>query len=849
VSAGPAGLPVPGGRNIKGADSHGCRPTVTRRLLIFAVLAALAASLQVMWAVPAGAQAQQGARAGVDPKVEQLISGFATRIDTLEQQMRVAAEDDNRLVDIRNQLETIGRELLAASVALGPRLNEINARLEQIGPPPAEGQPAEPAGLAEERTSLQQEKAAINALLGTAENLSVRISRLVEEIAELRRTLFASQLTRRYDILTALNAQVVDEAVAEARDLYNRFSSWLQFSLRFKLNSVLFAAFFALAAAALLLIGGRRLFGRLIHRDPAAEDPPYITRLSVAFWSTFLSAAAVCVFLVTTYFLLSYFNVMRPDVAEILATLFNVIATVYFINRLARATFSPRLPNWRLVAMGTPAARTLFWLVWATAIVTGFDFVLNRVNLVLASPLSLTIAKSLLATVLVGLLVVAIATVKPYVDDEGRPKPWPAPLRFVLYTLGFATILAAVLGYIGLARFISQQIVVTGAILATMYLGHLSSRAISDLGSLRHTRFGRWLDDRFHFDEATEDQVGLALSIVLHLVILMVGVPLILLQWGFQWGDISTWALRIVYEIRIGSVSFSLVGLATGVLVFFLGYFATRWFQSWLDGSVMTRGKVDAGVRNSIRTVVGYAGIALAVLVGVSAAGIDLSNLALVAGGLSLGIGFGLQNIVQNFVSGLILLAERPFKAGDWIEAGGISGNVRRISVRATEIETFRKQTVILPNSQLINNQVANWTHRNKLGRIDIKANAAYGSDPRKVQALLLSIADAQPQVLKNPAPLCIINNLGDNAIEFELRFFLADITASAAIQNEVRFLILESFAREGIAVPYSPRSFHPAELMPTAAGATPNTEASKASPNSPASEVSAGPRRRAKKP
>src|SRR5690606_37654713 len=127
-------------------------------------------------------------------------------------------------------------------------------------------------------------------------------------------------------------------------------------------------------------------------------------------------------------------------------------------------------------------------------------------------------------------------------------------------------------------------------------------------------------------------------------------------------------------------------------------------------------GRVDVGVRNSVGTAVGYAGVALAGLVGLSAAGIDLSNLALVAGALSLGIGFGLQNIVNNFVSGLILLAERPFKVGDWIEAGGVEGNVRKISVRATEIETFRRQTVIMPNSQFINSAVGNWTHRNRLG-------------------------------------------------------------------------------------------------------------------------------------
>ncbi|RUY15702.1 mechanosensitive ion channel, partial [Mesorhizobium sp. M7A.F.Ca.CA.001.13.2.1] len=183
---------------------------------------------------------------------------------------------------------------------------------------------------------------------------------------------------------------------------------------------------------------------------------------------------------------------------------------------------------------------------------------------------------------------------------------------------------------------------------------------------------------------------------------------------------------------------------------------------------VMARGKVDTGVRNSIRLAVGYAGVALAALVGISAAGIDLSSLALVAGALSLGIGFGLQNVVSNFVSGLILLAERPFKVGDWIVAGDVSGTVKKISVRATEIETFQRQSVILPNSNLINNAVGNWTHRNKLGRVDIKVGVAYGSDVKQVHAVLLEIARSHPMVLKNPEPFVLFSNFGPAALEFE---------------------------------------------------------------------------------
>jgi potassium efflux system protein len=398
--------------------------------------------------------------------------------------------------------------------------------------------------------------------------------------------------------------------------------------------------------------------------------------------------------------------------------------------------------------------------------------------------------------------VLIIGFIKPYEDAEGRPVAWNVFFRVAVFLLGGGTVIAALLGYIGLARFISQQIVVTGAILATMYIGYLSASAISEIGAFGRTALGRKLDGRFQFDEAVEDQLGLVFSVIINLLVLAIGIPLILLQWGFQFGDIQSWAYGIANEIRIGSITISLIGILTGIVVFLLGYFASRAFQRWLDGKVMARGRVDSGVRNSVSTAVGYAGVALAGLVGLSAAGINLSNLALVAGALSLGIGFGLQNIVNNFVSGLILLAERPFKVGDWIEAGGVEGNVRKISVRATEIETFRRQTVIMPNSQFINSAVGNWTHRNRLGRVDISVAASFENDPREVHQVLLDIVAAQTMVLKNPAPAVTFDGFADANLNFTIRAFVPDISSTGNLANEVRFQIVEKFKEHGIAVP-----------------------------------------------
>ncbi|WP_353645588.1 mechanosensitive ion channel family protein [Mesorhizobium sp. WSM2239] len=790
-------------------------PVFLSRSLLALILLALSAL-----AFPTGSQSLAQNGSAIVTKQRAVMDSLRQRTDLLEKQIAANSEDDARLVDTRLQLEEAEHQLLQSSVAFRPRLAEINARLDQLGPAPAEGQPPEPDLVARERQALMAEKAEINAALGVAEDQSIRINALITRITEMRRELFSRLLTRRYDIGTALAGEVAEAARGEITELYRTVSSWLRFVVQFKLRSVLFATFFALLAAAILLIGGRRLFGRLFVADGDIETPSYLSRLSVAFWSTLVPTAALAVFLAATYLLYDYFGVLWGDIGTMMTSLFIVIGLVFFVYRLGSSVLSPRLPNWRLIAVDTHAARLLLWLVSATAIFTGIDVFLSTVYSVLDSPLSLTVGESLIATVLTGILVVLIGLVRPFTGEDGRPRRWHPLLSAVLFLLGGVTIVAALLGYIGFARFLSAQIVVTGAVLATMYIGFLSAGAVAEEGAFASTTLGRRFESRFSLDPATLDQLALVVSIAINILILVVGVPLILFLWGFQPGDIQAWVYKAVTGIRIGSFTLSFTGIFWGILVFILGYFLTRWFQGWLDGSVMARGKVDAGVRNSIRTVVGYAGLAIAALMGVSAAGIDLSNFALIAGGLSLGIGFGLQNVVSNFVSGLILLAERPFKAGDWIVAGPVSGTVKKISVRATEIETFQRQTVILPNSELINSAVGNWTHRNKLGRIEIPVGVGYGSDAKRVHEILLDIASNHPLVLKNPEPFVLFSAFGDSSLDFEIRVFLADVSNGIIVQNDVRFAILEAFARENIEIPFPQRDVHlkrepPAEKWP----------------------------------
>ena len=454
------------------------------------------------------------------------------------------------------------------------------------------------------------------------------------------------------------------------------------------------------------------------------------------------------------------------------------------------------------LARQTRARRQLMWLGWAIALAQVSQALIATADAPDGAEAALYLPLQLLMAIPLFLLGRTLAGVA----RDGAPAtavPTPQPEAARRDTTGFRQGLLSVLGKVAMAV----------AVLAPL-LSILGYAALSDallipaiktmmlIGVL--VLLQRLVFDLWTVATGSEDVARDALvPVLIGLFLILAAVPVLALIWGARPEDLAEVWTRFREGYSFGETRLQPTDLMWLFVIFVIGYALTRLIQRALRSVVLPRTKLDLGGQNAVAVGFGYVGITSAAILAITTAGLDLSNLAIVAGALSVGIGFGLQNIVSNFVSGIILLIERPIGEGDWIEVGGQSGYVRDISVRSTRIETFDRTDVIVPNADLVSNQVTNWTRGNSVGRVIVPVGVAYGSDLVRVQEILLEVAEDHPLVLANPAPAVLFRAFGPSRLEFEIRAILRDINFVVAVQSEMNNDIARRFKAEGIEIPF----------------------------------------------
>ena len=326
---------------------------------------------------------------------------------------------------------------------------------------------------------------------------------------------------------------------------------------------------------------------------------------------------------------------------------------------------------------------------------------------------------------------------------------------------------------------------------------------------IAHTYASELLNITWNKDEGENTLTAGFLRTLIGIILICIAIPCIALFWGARTTDLTEFWNWLQNGFQFGDARLTPTNLITFVVIFVLGYMITKLIQRGLKDSILPNTRLDAGGKNAVLAVTSYFGIFVVAMIAITAAGIDLSGLAIVAGALSVGIGFGLQAIVSNFVSGIILLIERPIKQGDWVDVGGYSGYVRSINVRSTMIDTFDRATVIVPNSDLIAGTVTNWTHNSDNGRVIVPVGVAYGSDPRRVEEVLREIAESHPRILPGSTPSVVFKQFGADSMDFEIRVILTDVNYLLSVKSEMNYEIFKRFKEEGIEIPFAQRDIH----------------------------------------
>jgi potassium efflux system protein len=738
----------------------------------------------------------------VGVNIETTITGWQHELERLESDLRGPRLRYSELNGVRDELQRVRSRIEDFSNRLQSPLAAAKAQLDLLGPAPAAGQPSEAETVALNRAELNYQFGLLSAGQAAVHSANLRVDQLINTIQDIRRKNFTTNLFQPvpgiYSYQTwAKLPDYVPSATSRVRALMVNW--WDDVRDR---DEVILVALEAILLWLMLTVAAWYGVCRLRNWRHVGE-PPFWRRAASAAGVILLRILPVVAPIVFLYTMVAEAHALPERVDWIFYSAAQSTIIIFVVNALVATVFVPAAANWRLIPASDRAAARICGLVLTLAIVYGVTTLIYAVTRIVQAPFALTVAVAFPSSLLLAGIVVAILLTPLNGEHrDGMPSlRWLTALRIPTWITIAAIVVSALAGYLALSRFLAQQLIVTGSILALVYLLFLWVDGISQGLGDDSAATGRWLEQRAGLGQRRREQLALPVGLSLKFAVLVLSVPLILLQWGYTWPDIHEWYGQLFFGFHIGNTQVSFAVLLASIIVFGLAYVAARLFQGWLDARVLKPAGISGGVRDSIRIGVGYVGIVIAALAAFSYAGLNLSSLAIVAGAFSVGIGFGLQSVVNNFVSGLILLAERPIKVGDLVVVGGEEGYVRKISVRSTEIETSERARVLVPNSFLITEKVKNWTLRDNLRRIVIPVSVARGCDPRKVRAILLNVAQGNPNVMTVPAPSAELEAFGADSLEFKLYAFI-DLNNGGSTSTDLRIDILDAFDEGGITSP-----------------------------------------------
>ena len=732
------------------------------------------------------------------------IDAFNALASRAEKAVYGGQTSNEALEKLRMSLSSARSAALEAQSLRTGRSKIISDQIDALGPIP-EDPDSEAKDIAELRASLAKQLAVAKAPLIVAEEAFRRANGLISEIDKTIRERSASAFLKLG--VSPLSPNTWGTTISDIKKYFGQVRSEVVQSLNnpsskvIRSNNLPGIIFFAILGLALIFPATKWVSQNMSvanqRHDAKLKKVSYLAFSCLVFIMPLLG---IC-FLIRSLEMLDILGYRGEVLSQaVIAMSVAVVGSYWLAHNLFKETGLTR----ELLGIASKRLFGAYSVTILMGVALGLYWLIN--NLVQVADLSETsIAVMEFPLILVGSygLITFSQRVKMYrarLISEKRITPISDRLSSLVLMLTLATGLAgpisAAIGYSNIgSKLVFATILTLAVIFALFVIFTLISFLFSEIIIKNQNK---------NIQESSSK--GSLFNVFLAFILACCAIPLLALIWGARVVDIQDVWLSLKDGVVLGDTRISISDFITFVIIFSIGYTLTRLLQSALRLSVLPNTKIDTGAQNALVTGVGYVGIFFSALIAITSMGLDLSSLAIVAGALSVGIGFGLQAIVSNFLSGIILLVERPIKVGDWIQVGAYSGYVSKIAVRSTTIDTFDQANVIIPNADFISGTVTNMTHLSKRGRVKVPVGVAYDSDPVFVKEILMDIVSSNANILKSPGPSVFLLGFGPDSIDFEIRGILRDVNSITSTRSDINFEILRRFAQEGIEIPFGQR-------------------------------------------
>lgn len=763
-----------------------------------ALLAFLSALLLATAAFAQGDVATRAARA---------LAQAQTDLRAVDRAMDGRVDDDARR-KLRTKAVAAGHSAEEAGASLTAELAQADARLAGLGTVGA----GEAPEIARQRARIGGERGRIDAAMKRAKLINVEAAQLVAEIDRSEAEEFAQTVSQR--VPSPLTPGFWGPVLSSVpRDL-RRTALFLdqgraQIAAQWR-GGIPWQAGLGLLVALALLFPVRvhaRSFGQRILIEGAPGHR--VRRSCFALWRVFVGTMAPLLAAVAIVQGLRWSGLLPVRWTSLLDTFVAVAGFGGFVAAVTGAVLMRSQPSWRIAPIGDETASRLRPLSWVLAAVAFAAPMLTSFNTTIGASRAAVVASQALITLtyqaLIAAFLIALGRVraaKDEDDDDGtQTRAGLGAVELILWVAVAVSFVSLLAGYVGLGFTIVQFITWATVLGSTTFLLTRAADDIITTVLTRNGRIGRGLSRAAGLRGSTIDQAGLVLAGAVRVVLVVVAFGLLLSPFGAGGGVIALFTRvgTLAQGFEIGGVAVSPGSIIRGVLVLVAGLALVRAFMSWLENRYLPVTDLDNSGRNSVSLIARYVGVALATIWALASLGIGVERIALLLSALSVGIGFGLQAITQNFISGLILLAERPIKIGDWIKVGNDEGDVKRISVRSTEIALADHSTLIVPNSELITKSVLNKTLANPLGRVHIQFSVPIEADADRVRQIVLDAYGAEDAILDDPAPSIFIDSIADGRIVFNSFAHVAGPRAAYSARSNVYVAVLRALRAENI--------------------------------------------------